>query len=216
VKEGGYRVAIKVLNLYAGIGGNRKLWPDKKIEVTAVEMDPQIAAIYQDFFPNDKVVVGDAHQYLLDHYNEFDFIWSSPPCPTHSKARFIGVVHGGRPYVPVYPDMSLYQEIILLKHHCKAPWCVENVIGYYTPLVQPKTMGRHYIWTNFYVSPASFKGPEIENIHGGKDAVYGFYIGDREVKNKRTLLRNLVNPEMGRHIFNSAFRNTQQRLEVDG
>ena len=69
---------IKVLNLYAGIGGNRKLWKD--VEVTAVESDPKIARIYANAFPQDHIVVGDAHVYLLEHYNEFDFIWSSPPC----------------------------------------------------------------------------------------------------------------------------------------
>jgi len=73
---------MKILNLYCGIGGNRKLWGDEH-EITAVEHDPNIAKIYQDFFPNDKMIVGDAHQYLLDHYKEFDFIWSSPPCPSH-------------------------------------------------------------------------------------------------------------------------------------
>ena len=36
---------IKVLNLYAGIGGNRKLWPSDKIEVTAVEYKQEIADI---------------------------------------------------------------------------------------------------------------------------------------------------------------------------
>ena len=46
---------MKVLNLYAGIGGNRKLWED--VEVTAVEYNKDIAAIYQDFFPKDKVVI---------------------------------------------------------------------------------------------------------------------------------------------------------------
>jgi len=70
---------IKILNLYAGIGGNRKLWPDQEIEVTAIENNKSIAKIYKDFFPNDTVIVGDAHQYLLEHYKEFDFIWSSPP-----------------------------------------------------------------------------------------------------------------------------------------
>jgi hypothetical protein len=38
---------IKILNLYAGLGGNRKLW--KNVEVTAVENNPEIAKIYQDF-----------------------------------------------------------------------------------------------------------------------------------------------------------------------
>jgi len=32
---------MKVLNLYAGIGGNRKLWPDE-CEVTAVENNEEI------------------------------------------------------------------------------------------------------------------------------------------------------------------------------
>ena len=34
---------MKVLNLYAGIGGNRKLWTN--CEVTAVELDQKIAAV---------------------------------------------------------------------------------------------------------------------------------------------------------------------------
>ena len=61
---------MKVLNLYAGIGGNRKLWED--VDVTAVEINPEIANIYNDFYPNDKVFVTDAHKYLLEHYKEFD------------------------------------------------------------------------------------------------------------------------------------------------
>ena len=58
---------MKVGNLYAGIGGNRKLWP-KECEVTAIENNKEIAKIYLDFFPNDKVIVIDAHQFLLEHY----------------------------------------------------------------------------------------------------------------------------------------------------
>ncbi len=68
---------MKVLNLYAGIGGNRKFWTD--CEVTAIEFREDIAKVYKEYFPNDTVVVADAHKYLLDHYKEFDFIWSSPP-----------------------------------------------------------------------------------------------------------------------------------------
>ena len=99
---------MKVLNLYAGIGGNRKLW--KGVEVTAVEMNPAIAGIYSEFFPKDKVVVGDAHAYLLEHFKEFDFIWSSPPCPTHSNVNMFLNAQG----VIRYPSMELWQEIIFL------------------------------------------------------------------------------------------------------
>ena len=73
---------VRVLNLYAGIGGNRMLWGNN-FDITAVEYNPNIAKVYSNQFPNDKMIIGDAHQYLLDHYNEFDFIWSSLPCPSH-------------------------------------------------------------------------------------------------------------------------------------
>ena len=63
---------MRVLNLYAGVGGNRKLW--QNVEVTAVELDPAIAQAYQDLYPADTVIVGDAHKYLLAHYTDFDFI----------------------------------------------------------------------------------------------------------------------------------------------
>jgi DNA (cytosine-5)-methyltransferase 1 len=123
---------IKVLNLYAGIGGNRKLWND--VEVTAVEENETIATIYSDNFPHDKIVIGDAHQYLLENYKEFDFIWSSPPCPTHSRSRYWGFGVNGKS--PIFPDMKLYEEIIFLQYHCKNLYIVENVIPYYNPLIK--------------------------------------------------------------------------------
>ena len=105
---------MKILNLYACLGGNRYKWDEVakeagvQIEVTAVEWDDELCKLYQDRFPNDKVICDDAHQYLLDHYKEFDFIWSSPPCPTHSKSRFAR----RETTTPEYPDMKLYQEVL--------------------------------------------------------------------------------------------------------
>ena len=116
---------MKILNLYAGIGGNRKLW--ENVEVTAIENNPEIAKVYQSFFPEDKVIVGDAHEYLLKHFKEFDFIWSSPPCQSHSCCNFFLKGQG----IFRYPDMKLYEEIIFLKTFCKAKWVVENVVPYY-------------------------------------------------------------------------------------
>ena len=135
---------MKILNLYAGIGGNRKLWGDEH-EITAVELNESIAKIYQDFFPDDTVIVGDAHQYLLDHYKEYDFIWSSPPCPSHSRARF----WGWKETRPIYPDMSLYQEILLLKTHYSGVWVVENTKPYYEPLIEGKAYWKALILVEF-------------------------------------------------------------------
>ena len=123
---------IKVYNGYAGLGGNRKEWP-KNIKVTAVENNLELAKQYQLFFPEDVVIIGDAHQYLLEHYQEFDFLWSSPPCPTHSVTNcflhYQGIIR--------YPDMSLWQEIVFLDKWCKGKWVVENVKSYYPPLWPP-------------------------------------------------------------------------------
>ena len=203
---------MKILNLYSGIGGNRKSWGDDH-EITAVEFNPQIAAVYQAHFPNDKVIVGDAHQYLLEHYNEFDFIWSSPPCPTHSKARYGLGFHGGK-VDAVYPDMRLYQEIILLKHHFKGKYCIENVMAYYKPLIEPVKLGRHWFWMNFPVSEIKIAASRVsqQSKKYSKSPVRIFNVADYEnrlgydlskydVKNKWLLLRNCVEPELGKHIL---------------
>jgi hypothetical protein len=50
-------VPYSVLNLYAGLGGNRKHWNAK---VTAVERQPDIAAAYTAQYPED---VGWRHYY---------------------------------------------------------------------------------------------------------------------------------------------------------
>lgn len=191
---------IKVLNLYAGIGGNRKLW--ENVEVTAVELDPDIAKIYQDFFPNDIVVVGDAHQYLLDHYKEYDFIWSSPPCPTHSKLRYM---HDKK----IYPDMSLYQEILLLQTFAKCSFVVENVEPYYKPLIQPSaSLHRHLFWSNFNIGGFTYaerlqtnKAPKERELLQEK---FGINLDIYSGVDKRKLLRNAVIPELGLHILNAA------------
>jgi len=201
---------IKVLNLYAGIGGNRKLWKD--VEVTAIENNKEIAKIYQDFFPKDKVIIADAHEYLLKHFKEFDFIWSSPPCPSHSDIRRCGVHRGQND--AIYPDMKLYQEIILLKHfapkNCR--WVVENVVGYYKPLIKPFEAHRHFFWSNFIISDFKTSNKRRHNDIIGSKEVYGFNISKESVENKRKILRNMVDPEIGLHVFNCAFKEIQQQI----
>jgi DNA (cytosine-5)-methyltransferase 1 len=196
---------MKVLNLYAGIGGNRKLWED--VEVTAVELNKETAAVYQDLFQNDTVIVGDAHQYLLEHFTEFDFIWSSPPCPTHSR------INHARTRKPDYPDMKLYAEIIFLNQWFEGKFVVENVIPYYTPLIQGTTIDRHIFWSNFrlgYFEPSQKAEIRMQgNRHPIEyfEKIFGFDLSKYKISDKRQKLRNCVHPETGEYIMNCA-RNT--------
>ena len=207
---------MKILNLYAGIGGNRKLWGDEH-DITAVEIVPEIAEVYQQFFPKDRVLVEDAHEYLLNHFKEYDFIWSSPPCPTHSVCSHFLKGQG----IIRYPDMSLWQEIILLKHFYKGKYCVENVKSYYKPLIEPQEVGRHYFWANFYISPIKIDyqigtmnrqaSKEKQRKAIIREAQIPEFLALHELKdfklpNKRQILRNCVLPKIGLHIFQEAFR----------
>ena len=193
---------MKVLNLYACLGGNRYLWKD--CEVTAIELDSELARLYKERFPDDIVIVADAHQYLLDHYKEFDFIWSSPPCPTHSRARFARK----ETTTPEYPNMMLYQEVIFLDNWFKGKWIVENVIPYYEPLIPAQKIGRHLYWSNFKIP--KFKERKC-SIMEGKDEInkwiefhkYDFkkYNGNQRLDK---IARNLVDYEAGKIIFDAA------------
>jgi DNA (cytosine-5)-methyltransferase 1 len=191
---------MKILNLHSGIGGNRRLWGSEH-EVTAVEYDPAIAAIYKDFFPEDEVVVADAHEYLLENHKNFDFIWSSPPCQTHSSFRHnINVRFRGTK--PAYPDMKLYQEIIFLQHNSEALWLVENVIPYYEPLIAGKKINRHLYWSNFEIPNLPKVNEKIRsNQIPGLQELHGFDLSKYKLSNKRQILRNCVYPETGLEIL---------------
>jgi len=200
---------LKILNLYACLGGNRYKWNEVKedIEVVAVEWDEELAKLYQDRFPNDTVIVADAHQYLLDHYQEFDFIWSSPPCPTHSRARYWAIGANGKS--PTYPNLNLYSEILLLDYHFKGKYVVENVIPYYEPMLNPKKRGRHLYWTNFNLpnnlQDRRFGISQTKNELKGLSEFHNFdfskYKGNQ---NKVKIGRNLVDYEAGKTIFETA------------
>ena len=194
---------MKILNLYVGIGGNRKLWGDEH-EITAVEIEPNIADIYKKLYPKDNVIIGDAHQYLLDNYQQFDFIWASPPCQTHSRMRqFLQVKCRGQQ--PKYPDMKLYQEIIFLQNNFKGLWVVENVKPYYEPLIKPTfSLQRHYYWSNFQVQEIEFKKSKLRSAQIAELQQYlGIDISEHNISNKRQILRNCVLPEIGKHILDS-------------
>ena len=203
----------KILNLYACLGGNRYKWDDVakeadiEIEVTAVEWDEELAKLYKERFPNDKVVVADAHQYLLDHYKEFDFIWSSPPCPSHSKINISQYTRES--WKPRYPDMKLYEEIIFLNNYFEGKYCVENVIPFYEPLIAAHKRNRHLYWTNFNLPNilSKRKSPDFTRIKNEYKVLSDFHDIKGIPANTggyRNVLRNLVDYEAGRTIFEIA------------
>lgn len=211
---------MKILNLYAGLGGNRKLWYDA--EITAVENEPKIADVYQRLFPQDEVIIGDAHQFLLDNYERFDFIWSSPPCQSHSK-----MAKATRHKLRRYPDMSLYQEIIFLKHYFKGTWIVENVTPFYEPLISGTIIGRHIFWSNMALNNYGWREiPTPQNFINlcnvaGKRALQDWlgihyeeniYYGNNHCPAQ--ILRNCVHPDLGFEIYETVrYENEQQRTK---
>ncbi len=207
---------MRVLNLYAGIGGNRALWPES-VQVTAVEFDEKIAAVYKKLYPQDEVIVDDAHEYLRKTIeqdpNKFDFIWSSPPCPTHSK-----MAKATRHKTRKYPDMKLYEEIIFLQNFYKGHFVVENVKPYYDFLIQPtKIIGRHCFWSSFDFDVEDVKRPtgfiQTSNLAGRKTMQEWLGIHFDEViyykKNHCPvqILRNAVHPKIGLGIYSQCVQN---------
>ncbi len=113
-------------------------------------------------------------------------------------------------------DMKLYQEILFLQHYFKSKWIVENVCPYYEPLIQAQKVGRHLFWSNFNI-------PKIDDktLFFPKDSlptlekIYGVDLSKLDVKiDKRIVLRNCVNPKLGLHIFNCAFKEKQEILHT--
>jgi DNA (cytosine-5)-methyltransferase 1 len=199
---------MKILNLYACLGGNRYKWDEvvDNLKITAVELDPEAARLYQERFPNDTVIVADAHQYLLDHYKEFDFIWSSPPCPTHSRIN----ISMKTKREMKYPDMKLYQEIIFLEHYFNGKYVVENVIPFYTPLIPAKERNRHLYWTNFNLpnTVSDRKNPDLGRTKDLINVLSTFHDYDfTKYKGKQRIdkiARNLVDYEAGKTILEIA------------
>ena len=208
---------MKILNLYACLGGNRYKWDEvTDIEVTAVELDPELARLYQERFPNDKVIVADAHQYLLDHYKDFDFIWTSPPCPTHSRARYWKSSNYDTTVNAVYPDLKLYEEVLFLEHYFKGKYVVENVIPYYEPLIPAKKRGRHLYWTNFNLpNDLNDRRFAISQTKNELQALCKFHNINLEsyegTQSKLKIGRNLVDYEAAKTILETAVGITRKQ-----
>lgn len=141
-------------------------------------------------------------------------MWSSPPCPSHSRPRFWNSSNYETTTEAIYPDMKLYEEIIFLQHYFKGKFVVENVIPFYEPLIPAKKRGRHLYWTNFNL-PKEL-GERKYRISGNKSnpladelkKLCEFHEIDlsnyRGEQSKIKIARNLVDYEAGKTILETA------------
>jgi DNA (cytosine-5)-methyltransferase 1 len=129
-------------------------------------------------------------------------------------------------------DFKLYQEIVLLRSWFKGKYVVENVIPYYEPLIKPSIiLGRHPFWTNFNIKEKAFKNIDISRSEPNdllKERGIDISIFDiiKDVPESRSkdnrfermqLVRNMVDPEIGLHILNTALDiETQNNVEQIG
>lgn len=202
---------MNVLNLYAGLGGNRKNWTN--VQVTAVEHDPRIAAIYQRLHPDDQVIVGDARAYLEANFERFEdgLIWTSHPCQRDSRMAAYTRHKSARRC----PSLGHYQEIIFLKKYCKGHWVAEQPVSFYDVLIEPTVkMGRHHFWATFPITPIDLPSPpnfiNLCNLKGkaalmdwlGIHYPENIYYGKNHCPAQ--ILRNCVHPVLGAHILEAA------------
>lgn len=200
---------MKILNLYSGLGGNSNLWDDSEHEIVNVELDQRISDVLKERKPNQAHLVRDAHQFLIENYNLFDFIWSSPPCQTHTKMNKFTRHNTIR-----YASGQLFEEIIFLNHWFKGKFVVENVTPYYEPYPGYQKIGRHLFWSNFDITPIDIPSPSnfinLANTSAKKTmmdwlGIYyekNIYYGNNHCPVQ--ILRNCVHPEVGLSILNDA------------
>jgi len=206
---------MRILNLFAGIGGNRTLWGNKH-EITAIEFDPNIATVYKQRFPNDKVIVEDAYKFLELNYEEFDFIWASPPCPSHSRLRTMPNMRN------ILPDFHLYAIITFLDYWFKGKYCIENVIPYYPYVVKPTVLlGRHPFWANFNIPIKGFIRENKHLNHNYELLLKEHNINEELFQNKTKtfsmkILDNCVDYRIGKYILDCVKITKQYTLKDCG
>jgi len=149
-------------------------------------------------------IITDAYSFLEDRLDDYDFIWASIPCVSHSRLNT--TCQNMR-----IPDMRLYGMIIFLDRFCKGKWVVENVIPYYPPLIQfNHKLGRHVFWSNFKIPEKKFYQPRGTVKDLPIEELKAWLLV--EVTKDRKLIRNCVDPRIGKYILDCAMKQKQKTL----
>jgi len=192
------RRRIKILDLFCGLGGVAKGFQkyldehNIEYEYIAVDIDSLVLKAHKCNNPKSHVILRDAYSFTDDELKEFDFIWASPPCQSHSRANHIWKRYN--------PDMRLYDLIRQLNGVGK-PFVVENVIPYYKPPIKPSyRIDRHFLWTNIKLPLfiEKVKRPPLHKMGIKELAKYHDVMIDClpqewDPRTKRQHLRNMVN-----------------------
>ncbi|MHA1887546.1 MAG: DNA cytosine methyltransferase [Promethearchaeota archaeon] len=194
---------MKILDLYAGLGGTAKGIQKALAEFAidyeyfAVDNNHNICIAHKQNNPSSQIICDNALNWLK-YINKFDFIWASPPCQSHSKLQYI---HKNR-----LIDWSLWHIIDVLRRK-NIPYVVENVLVYYNePFEHTLMVGRHCFWSNIKLVPFEYKkcpkkllkmtNKELIEYHSILPAKKTFRT-DRQLKNKQTLDDYLKGDENG-------------------
>jgi DNA (cytosine-5)-methyltransferase 1 len=209
---------MKILNLYAGIGGNTHNIDRSKHDITHVEWNEEIAQANRELHPLDIVVEADAKKFLEMNYKEYDYIWASPPCPSHASIRKAGAKNGQ--YDALIPDMDLYGVIIFLDEYFEGNWTVENVKPFYNRLDEQEKerqealvkiippaqeSSRHLFWSNHEVPSISIKASSLNQANNSEMMEWlGIQLDQSfDTVEKRKILRNCVHPKIGKAILDA-------------
>ena len=201
-------MGLKILDLFAGFGGTTRglqKWLDENnisYEYYAIDIDKQTLKVHKYWNKKSIVIQRDAYTFTKDELREYDFIWASPPCQSHSRAQVI--------WKRRKPDMRLYTLICKL-HQVGKPFIVENVVPYYKPpIMWDYKIDRHIFWTNLDLSDVRVnikRKPiykmslhELAEYHGIPYKYVRIYKGD-----KRQALRNIVNWRISYAIAKQVF-----------
>lgn len=99
-------------------------------------------------------------------------------------------------------------------HQRDKKWVVENVIPYYQPLIKPSVeLLRHLFWSNFNIPYREFEDKTVIKYVKGNNGLYGVSLSNYAIKNKRQILRNMVNPELGKYILDRAM---EKEIPIQG
>jgi len=161
---------IRILDLFCGVGGvargfqNFLLDNGIEFEYYAIDIDKRVLKAHKLLNPYSKTICRDAWSIDDKEFKEFDLIWASPPCETHSKSRFLNINAK-----PTKPDMRLYNLIERL-WSLNMPFIVENVEPYYRPPIKPIVkVGRHVLWSNLCIKPFKLN---LQNFMDVKDDIH--------------------------------------------